>query len=64
MGELALSIPEAAKLLGISHSMAYHRFHGGEIPGMFALGRRTLVSRKVLEEWVEAQGRKDEAWIG
>jgi excisionase family DNA binding protein len=44
---LALSIPEAAKRLGISRSLAYVAAHKGEIP-TFRIGNRMLVPVEAL----------------
>jgi len=38
------SVPEAARLLGISKDLAYDPARRGELPGAFQLGRRWLVS--------------------
>jgi excisionase family DNA binding protein len=38
------SVPEAAKLLGISKDLAYDLALRGELPGAFRLGRRWRVS--------------------
>ena len=35
------------------------KFHRGVIPGMLRLGRRVLISVRVLEERVEALGRRE-----
>jgi excisionase family DNA binding protein len=72
---LTLTIPQAAKLLGISTSMAYEAARCGELPTI-RLGSRVLVSRRRLEEMIDgpraAERRHDEgvpppprsAWIG
>jgi excisionase family DNA binding protein len=39
-----LSVPQAAKRLGISKDLAYELARRGELPGAFRLGRRWLVS--------------------
>jgi excisionase family DNA binding protein len=39
-----VTVPEAAKLLGISKDLAYDLARRGELPGAFQLGRRWLVS--------------------
>lgn len=43
-----ITIPEAAKLLGISRNAAYEAASRGELPGAIRLGRRVLVARAVL----------------
>jgi excisionase family DNA binding protein len=39
-----VSVPEAARLLGISKDLAYDLARRGELPGAFQLGRRWRVS--------------------
>jgi excisionase family DNA binding protein len=39
-----VSVPEAARLLGISKDLAYNLARRGELPGAFQLGRRWRVS--------------------
>lgn len=45
---LCLSVPEAAKLLGISRGLAYELAGSGQLP-VVRLGRRLLVPRAALE---------------
>ena len=54
MGEerLTLSIPEAAKVLGIGRNLCYDRVKTGEIP-VIRIGRRLLVPRRALEKLLE-----------
>lgn len=57
MGEkqrLALSVVEAAELLGLAPKTVYQLIH---IPGFpcFKVGAKYVVSRKGLETWVEQQ---------
>lgn len=51
MGEerLTLSVPEAAKLLGIGRNLCYDRVRVGEIPGL-RIGRRLVIPRAALEK--------------
>lgn len=51
---LTCSVEEAAKILGISRSMAYQLVRSDGFPTV-KIGRRLLVSVKGLERWVEAQ---------
>lgn len=51
---LTLTIPEAARLLGISLSKAYEAARLGQIPTI-RLGTRVLVSRRRLENMVDGQ---------
>jgi len=51
---LAVSAPEAARLLGVSKPTIYQYIHQGGFPA-FKLGNRTLVSVEGLREWVKKQ---------
>lgn len=51
---LTCSVEEAAKILGVSRSMAYQLARSEGFPTV-KIGRRLLVSVKGLERWVEAQ---------
>ena len=57
MEKLTLSIPEAAKILGISDSKMYELVRTEGFPTII-VGKRKLVSRKGLERWVDAQTEK------
>ena len=50
-GALLISVDEAAKLLGIGRGLAYDLVHEGRLPHV-KLGRRLLVPRRALEDWV------------
>ena len=50
---LALSVEEAAVLLGISRDLAYDLVRRGELPSV-KLGRRTVVPRRALETTLDA----------
>lgn len=51
---LAISAPEAARLLGVSKPTIYQYINREGFPS-FKLGGRTLVSVEGLREWVKAQ---------
>jgi len=51
-GKLTLSVPEAAKLLGISRGLCYERVKTGDIP-VIKIGRRLLVPKRALEKLLE-----------
>ena len=51
---LTLTIPEAARLLGISISKTYEAARLGQLPTI-RVGTRVLVSRRRLEELVNGQ---------
>lgn len=61
MAKLTLSIPEAAKVIGISRSQMYALAKSEGFPTI-QIGRRVLVSVKGLERWVEEQAAK--GWCG
>jgi excisionase family DNA binding protein len=54
---LAYSIAEAAQLLGVSRSYLYAEISAGRGPQILKLGRRTLVRRISLEQWLEFRGQ-------
>ncbi|MGE0731160.1 MAG: helix-turn-helix domain-containing protein [Acidimicrobiia bacterium] len=49
MLRLTYTVPEAARLLGISRTSAYDCVRRGEIPAL-TLGRRILITRAALEQ--------------
>ena len=55
--KLTLSIPEAAKRIGISDTTMRQLARTAGFPS-FRVGTRLLVSAKGLEVWVEEQARK------
>ena len=54
---LTLTIEEAAVLLGISRGLAYELASRGELPAL-RLGRRLVIPRKALEEFLEVASRR------
>ncbi len=44
---LTMSVPEFAKVMGISKRHAYEAIRRGEIEGVIHIGRRTLIARWV-----------------
>ena len=52
--KLAISVREAAEILGISVPTAYELARRADFPA-FHVGRRTLVDRAGLARWVSAQ---------
>lgn len=48
----AVSVPEAAEMIGISVTRAYQLVRCGELPAK-QVGRRWLVPVRKLEEWLE-----------
>ena len=51
-GRLCLSVPEAAKMLGISRGLAYELARSGQLPAV-RLGRRLLISKVALERMLD-----------
>jgi excisionase family DNA binding protein len=49
---LALSVEEAARLLGVSRTLAYESVARGELPSV-RLGKRIVVPRRALDELLE-----------
>lgn len=55
---LTLSVPEVAELVGVSRAHAYELIRIGRIPSI-RLGRRLLVPRKALEEFLDQACTRD-----
>ena len=51
---LAVSAPEAARLLGVSKPTVYQMMNREDFPG-FKVGARTLISVEGLREWIRKQ---------
>jgi excisionase family DNA binding protein len=51
MDKLTVSVPEMARLLGISRMHAYGAVRDGTIPSL-RIGRRVLISRAALDRWL------------
>jgi excisionase family DNA binding protein len=57
---LTLTVPEAARLLGISRMTAYAAVREGALPSL-RIGRRVLVPRAALDRLLaEASGKPDQ----
>ena len=58
---IALSVPEAARMLGVSRATVFKLIHRSDFPVM-RIGGRTLVHRERLKAWAEAQtmGKEDD----
>lgn len=54
-GPALVSVPEAARLLGISRASAYRYADSGLLPGVRRLGRRVYVVRARLVEFLEPE---------
>ena len=59
--KLTLSVAEAAQLLGISAATAYELTHRADFPA-FRIGNRTLVSRRLLDKWVDREAGGDRTY--
>jgi len=59
--KIALSVSEAAELLSVSKPTLYQLIKTDGFPA-FYIGKRTLVSRRGLEDWVSKQVPQCEAW--
>lgn len=55
---LLVSVLQAASLLGISRNLCYEQINEGTIPHV-RLGRRVLVSRVALEQWIARESVGD-----
>jgi len=53
-GHLLLTVAEAARLLRISRNLSYELIRLGRLPSV-RLGRRILVPRLALEQWINRQ---------
>ena len=52
--KLAVSVEESGKLMGVSRQVAYKLSRRADFPTL-RIGRRVLVPRKQLEEWIAHQ---------
>lgn len=59
-----VSIPEAARLLGIHEITAYTWARSGRLPGVVRLGRRVRVRLSELRRWMDAQQQRQQAGEG
>lgn len=59
--KLALSVTEAAEALGISRRSMYELLNREDFPAALKIGRRRLISRELLAEWIrtQAEGQKE-----
>jgi len=58
-----MSVADAARQLGVSRNTAYKLAASGELPGVVRLGHRRVVSRRVLERFLEGGGLAGDAGI-
>ena len=53
-----LTVEEAAVFIGIGRRFAYELARRGELPGVFWLGSKYLVSRAALEAYLSEAGKQ------
>lgn len=51
---LILNATQVGQVLGISRSASYELFHSTGFPTIY-VGKRMLVSKEALKEWIEGQ---------
>lgn len=59
--KLALSVEEAAQMLGVCSKVVYTLTHRADFPTI-KIGRRTLVSAEGLRDWVRKQSGQEGGW--
>lgn len=59
---LTVTVPEAARMLGISKNLAYELVRTKELPAFKLGGRRVVVPLADLERWVAARAGTDWPW--
>ncbi len=53
--KLALDVSEAAALIGVSRPTMYAIMNRPDFNASFKIGKRTKISKKKFEIWIEAQ---------
>ena len=51
---MAVSIPELARLTGLSEGLLYIKANEGQLPGCRRVGKRFLVHVETFESWLKA----------
>ena len=54
---LTVTVPEMAKMLGVTTCTAYNLIHRADFP-VVRVGRRAIIPVDALKRWVEAQAGK------
>ena len=49
-----LTVEQRGRVVGLGRSATYQAIQRGDIPGVIRIGRRVLVSRHALAEWLSA----------
>ena len=60
MERIAISVAEAAEMLGLSAKSVYALVHSEGFPA-FRVGGRTIISKEGLREWVAKRAAETEA---
>ena len=55
-----LTMTEASKRLGIGRMTGYELVRRGQFPGALKLGRRVVVSKRLLERFLDGESTKTE----
>lgn len=58
---IALSVPEAAALIGVSKTTFYEIMKRADVDFAVQIGGRKLVSRSRLEAWIDRQAERQAA---
>lgn len=59
--KLGLSVTEAAELIGVSRPFFYELMRRDDFDAVVHLGRRKVISRSKLEEWLRRQAEEGRA---
>lgn len=59
--KIALSVTEAAELIGVSRPFFYELMRRDDFDAVVQLGRRKVISRTKLEEWMRRQAEEGKA---
>lgn len=55
---ITMTVKEAAKCLNINSNAMYALAHRADFTAALKIGRRILISRKALEEWIKREAEK------
>ena len=58
--QATMDVPTAGRLLGIGRGLAYELARRGKLPGVLRLGTRYVVSRKLLERFLDGESGSDD----
>ena len=57
--QATMEVPTAGRLLGIGRGLAYELARQGKLPGVLRLGTRYVVSRKLLDRFLDGESGRD-----